>query len=320
MDRTMNASLKLRPEGDSSISYFLIVLLISICSGCQDGSLPSFRSWHTKHRWVATEYFTDPLMIEACAAIESDDLAMIKEILRRDVDINKVGLKGVTLLLWALPNKDPAIFELLLANGADPNIRSEVKIGKGEPDTLDATVTLVAARFGSITQFRSVLEHGGDPNTVQEYLSRSLLHVLITHAGVPDRLAKIDVLLSFNPDLNVASGTYDTPMMAAVGRNNYNVALKILDAGGDPDIYKQRSNQKLIHYVVRNKGMRLSPNPSDSLDELMARLEENGDSAEAAEQDLARWLQWSKSLTIKKASKLIQAEVQERIRRERDAK
>ncbi len=76
------------------------------------------------------EFYTDPQVIALIKAIDNEDLAEIKSLKAKGVNLNAAGrnpLKGTdefeatTPLYWAYLHKKKAAYQLLLELGADPN-------------------------------------------------------------------------------------------------------------------------------------------------------------------------------------------------------
>ncbi len=72
-------------------------------------------------RWVAKDWFKDKKTLELCAAIETGDLNQIQSVIDSGADVNAKGPRGMSLLLWA-HSYGSDVLELLLKNGADPNV------------------------------------------------------------------------------------------------------------------------------------------------------------------------------------------------------
>ncbi|HIE98766.1 MAG TPA: ankyrin repeat domain-containing protein [Fuerstia sp.] len=157
------------------------------------------------------------------------------------------------------------------------------------------------------------MSNGGDPNATQKYMKRNLLHVILTHAFVPERNEKLELLLTYRADLDSLSAMEETPMMAATVRGNPEATLMLLNAGADPDVYKPRSPQKLIHFVARenqtNRGQDWKNETKDYFDAIFQRLEQNGDSLEGAERDILRWQEIGRSYPVKEIRRLMDEEM-----------
>ena len=293
------------------IFYFVVVGVLFATAGCEPISLVG-GSWHTKHRWNAEDFFDDPQLLELCAAIEADDADTARQLIDAGIDVNTIGNSGVTPLLWAFPGNINRCFSLLLDKGADPNVRITKRIGVGNPNVKDTTVTILAARSGSSSQFERVMSNGGNPHETQQYMKRTLLHVIIAHAFVPERNQKLALLLPYGPNLNYMSAMEETPMMAAVARGNLEAARMLIEAGADPNIFKPRSPEKLIHFLARESQLRddaWKNATRTDFDAVVSILEQNGDSLEAAIKDTQRWTEIGRSYPPKEIRRLMDEEI-----------
>ena len=77
--------------------------------------------WSVQNGWDAERVFADPQVVRLCKAIESQDFARVQELVDAGVDVNSVGIGGMTPLVWCMPADKGGVFECLLRNGADPN-------------------------------------------------------------------------------------------------------------------------------------------------------------------------------------------------------
>ena len=53
-------------------------------------------------------------------------MAIVELLLDSGADIHQVGINGYTPLHWAASDNDPEAIELLIARGADPNVKTNV--------------------------------------------------------------------------------------------------------------------------------------------------------------------------------------------------
>ena len=68
-------------------------------------------------------YFSDKQIQQLCLAISENRLDEIKRLLRQGADVNAQGDGGITPLFWSFSQKKPEAFRLLLAKGANPDLR-----------------------------------------------------------------------------------------------------------------------------------------------------------------------------------------------------
>ena len=58
--------------------------------------------------------------------IFSGDIEKVKEYILKGVDLNKINSNGMIPLIFAVEGDQPKMLELLLKNGANPNIKSNI--------------------------------------------------------------------------------------------------------------------------------------------------------------------------------------------------
>jgi len=207
-----------------------VIFFISSCAGSKPKGPP-----HKRIGWTAENFFDDPNVISVCHAIERKDAAEIERLIKAGVDVNTIGNKGMTLLLWSLPMGEE-IFEKMLQLGADPNIpfTDYLRVGgKG-----DAVISVAASQnlvcktmFHDISMdnyLKLVLKHGGNPNYINNHNGKSLLFIL-DRGNVETRL---DQLIQAGCNLD----HQDPQRFSAALRlasSSYLLTYKLLEAGAD---------------------------------------------------------------------------------------
>lgn len=216
---------------------------------------PCVWSRHTNIAW----YFEDPKVIELCNAIDQQDTIRVRELLVQGVDADFRGKRGVTPLMWCMPITDTGVFDLLLANGADPNVKCQAAFA-GSPMVRGDSVTSLVASFCKAKALRAVLDHGGDPNFDG---LRSCLASAVGVAGfrVEERIAKVRLLLDrgANPNAKVRGSSVLTQ---ALQGKHLECALVLLAAGADPKLDEDNPVATLLpchHVAVLQDASDLSP-------------------------------------------------------------
>lgn len=92
--------------------------------------------------------------------LDEKQLKVAEMLIEAGVDPNSKIYDGRTLLAFAYENKDLNLVKLLLANGANPNVDSQVK---ARPNRWIANLTQSAASQGDLTYLMLFLNAGGDP-------------------------------------------------------------------------------------------------------------------------------------------------------------
>lgn len=99
--------------------------------------------------------FFEPEYQPLARAVREGDTRTIDNELAEGLDVNHVGKQNMTLLMWAIVNKNKRSLTYLLEEGANPNYKD----GQGtQPVGL-------AAGLDDIDYLRILLDHKGDPNS-----------------------------------------------------------------------------------------------------------------------------------------------------------
>lgn len=293
-----------------------LLLLAAVLGGCDVVSQLTGRTFHERFRWKAKDFFHDPQVIALCHAIEANDLKEIDRLVAVGADVNAKGKDNMTPLLWAFPDDKLARFTRLLEHGANPNviIQSDLNtrgayFGRGE------SVTHLACLTKYPGYFEAVFAHGSDPNLLRNKRIKgdTPLHSVIFGLG-PNKAEHVRILIDRGAKLDQMNGGWATPVMDAVGKGRYDIALMLLEAGADWRIYVPMSNTRLVHIVAMREDRRQTWTPKQAADyqKLVQRLEDHGESIEQAHVDLKRWQSWPSAEFRRK----MDAEIEERIARD----
>ena len=289
--------------------------------GCSEASRSSSKprgSWYDKFDWHAEDYFDDPKVIALCQAIEKEDLAEIDRLVAAGADVNALGKGKMTPLLWAFPENKPEVFKRILEHGANPNVYVEDDFGTQMSGIVPGdSVTHLAAETWFPNYFKYVMQHGGDPNLVDpQYNETPLFSVIKGHCT--NKPEAVQLLIDAGADLDFVSGGGVTASMQAVTWfGQYGLALQLLEAGADPEVYQRDSNAQVVHmgcWEVRRRPY-WSAKQKQDYDKLVEWLKTRGVSFEKAKADNARWKEEGKLLPAQIRA-VREREVKERIRRE----
>lgn len=277
-------------------------------------------TFHGKHGWRAEDFFTDPLVIELCRAIEANDLDEIDRLVAAGADVNALGKDNMTPLLWAFPDNKLPRFTRLLEHGADPNVKILSRMNA--PLLIGDCVTTMAARTSFPGYLEAVLEHGGDPN-IRGWLNETPIRIVITNNS--DKKRRIRLLLDAGADIN-AHSWQTTPVMDAAswGTGDFSLVLFLLEAGADPAIRREKHLDNFPEFLAF-KELYNAPIWSDrqrrEFAEVVRWLEDRGYDFDAARSDVARWSEWNKQHNVTRASQtLMRQELLERVEKEKLAR
>lgn len=163
--------------------------------------------------------FPDPRTAELAGAVVDGDAARVRE-LARGADLSVRGDRDVTLLQWAVFNRNlPALRELLDA-GADP----------AQPGMDGDTVLHLAAMADEPAYLSELLRRGASPDLRNATTGAGVLR----SALIGDREAQFRMLLVAGADPNLADRMGNTPLHVAGQINEPARALELLEAGADP--------------------------------------------------------------------------------------
>ena len=186
-------------------------------------------------KWVASDWFTDEKTLELCAAIEKKDLVQIQRAIDSGADVNSKGRDNMPLILWASPYGSD-VMELLLKNGADPNVILESNYQK--PNNLfmrGSTYFFLIVETSSMQRdseydyVELLLKYGANPN-LGKYPCLSVASFYLFANGKKT----LRLLVEAGADVNPADSYFDYPAVNAVG---YGKELQLLlDHGAIYDV------------------------------------------------------------------------------------
>ena len=213
--------------------------------------------------WVASDWFDDEKTLELCAAIEKGDLAQIQRAVDSGADVNAKGRENMPLILWASPY-GVDVLELLLKNGADPNVVLESYFRKSNRlMTKGATYFFLIVELSSLQRESTyddyvelLLKYGADPNP-EKYpcLSVASFYLFADGKKTLRRLVEAGV------DVNPVDNYFGYPVVNAVG---YGKELQLLlDHGAiyDVDTPQGRKLQERLR-AYKNSDTTLRPGAS----------------------------------------------------------
>jgi uncharacterized protein len=260
--------------------------------------------WHAKVGWKAKDYFDDEQVIALCQAIEADDVPEMKRLIAAGADVNAVGKEGMTLLLWAFPDRKIERFKCLLEAGANPNVFVESDFGtKGKPFhpypaggqllwdlgcKPGNSVTHLACRSPVIEYCDSVMNHGGDPNLEDKKTGQTPLDIAVDR-HTPDMERRVPLLLSKGADPNrYCEYELAFPLVQSIQDDRYDIALLLLNGGADPNIQQPKSQWKAIHFLALKDGRVPSSDTKRMADyqALVQELVSRGDPIDKAREEM----------------------------------
>lgn len=273
-----NVLLMLKWIATSACSVLLV--------GCDSGAIT-----HPRFRWDASTFFKDPKGVELCQAINDQDIGKMQVLLDDGVSLNQVGKRGMTPLLWGMGQESSKAFVWLLDHGVKPD--QEIIDDLDEPKTFqpNASPLCICIVHPDESYAIALLKHGADPNFMRGSPYSPPLHAIIRR-GIKHKWQRIQLLLDNGADINAFDYLGDTPPMNAIrSGDQYDIALRLLDAGADAKLKHQNTDQRLVHFLVSAESRQdpLAPEKEELRQELLKRLEDLGESLEVARKDLDEW-------------------------------
>jgi uncharacterized protein len=277
-------------------------------------------SWHEKVGWKAEDFFSDPLVVELCEAIEANNLRKMKSCILKGADVNAIGKDGMTPLLWAFPENKIDRFELLLDHKADASVHVQSDLGTRGFIKPNSTVAHMAAESQFPRHFIAIMKSGCDPNLAYDFRAgdfsyqKTLFHSIF-ESFYYDKKSRCDAILSAKP----SKKTLTTGAWVAVDSTprGFGIALSLLKAGGDYSVYEPGIG-KFINRLAKAERAGLNGFPETRREylELVEWLESQGEDYEEARNDLQRWVEAGR-IDINRGAALRESDIAEKIEREK---
>jgi ankyrin repeat protein len=162
--------------------------------------------------------FDDPNLLAAARAIESQDLSKLDSLVHNRAPVNGRGIRGASLLMFAVATKKKEAIRELLRLGADPNQTSDTGL----------SAVMLAAGSDDIDMLPILMDHGANPNLLNDR------HEPVTFTAAQNRQWKnLDLLLDRGADINATDQAGDTLVIFLTVLNEYEPLVKMLERGAD---------------------------------------------------------------------------------------
>jgi ankyrin repeat protein len=178
----------------------------------------------------------------------TDDVEMVRLVLRAGAPVNAANRYGVTPLMMAATNGNAEILEALIAAGAD----AKAAMPEGE------TALMTAARSGNAEALRVLLAHGANVNAQESWMGET---ALMWAAGL-DHAAAVSMLVKNKANLDIQSKPTSFPrkvggqtvlprggfsaLMYAARQNAMGAARALVEAGANLNLADPEGTTALL--------------------------------------------------------------------------
>lgn len=164
--------------------------------------------------------FSDAAIVPLAHAVAKGDIARIRA-LALSTDLSTHGDRNVTLLEWAIWNKEPASLSALLEAGADPSMTGMD----------DETVAHMAAMVDEAKYLQVLIAHKASIDIASPGLGWTPLFRAVENR----RDKQVDMLIAAGADIHRIDSMGDTLLHLAANINDADRALQLLQLGADPN-------------------------------------------------------------------------------------
>ena len=220
---------------------------------------------------TAADYFPDPVQLRLAEAVERGDVEAISDAVRRGANVDKAGLDGLRMLMWAMAKGSVAAYQALLDH--DANLLALYHNPTWmRPNQSRRTVAELTASFRDKAFLRAMLEHGFDPDMIVRQKTRETLLFCMVGDHDPEAVA---VLLDAGANVNQQAGFGETPLHLAVAIDDYRMANLLCDHGADPTI-RNAARVSVIARIKRSGSRGVTPEQEPAFEQFVAEMERRG--------------------------------------------
>jgi len=213
--------------------------------------------------------------VPVARAIFNGEGRELKRLLKQgSADISRPGKEGCTFLQYALKLKEYKMMEILLEQGADPNVispRTRIRIGKLSEGTTYDELPLETSCHSiySIKYMQLLVKYGAKIND-------NRVVIPLDRAISGDQRNKINYLLSKGADVNLAyEDTGGTVLLSAAILSNWELVELFLNYGADP-FHSDKRGIDLYYYIQQRINRKGTPEGARKVWKLIRRLEKQG--------------------------------------------
>ena len=223
-------------------------------------------------------YFATGEELKMATAIYDGDLHSIQSMIDNGFDLNRIGRGGMTYLYYAMLTMNYDTMELLLKNGANPNIHSKFFTDpnlhkKGQNDEQNTGVCLEYSGYPAydIKYMKLLIKYGANVNDTT-YISPLSSAIRDKNQGKE----KIKYLVEHGINLNY-SITKTSVVCSQATIYNWDMVLFLLDIGADPMASEDPDfNVASAVQDYYDEGFELDSENGKMAQEVKRRLEQRG--------------------------------------------
>lgn len=253
------------------IITILILMLLTSCSSM-------FKKSYKIKAPEPQLYFTTGEELKMATAIYDGDLHSIQSMIDNGFDLNRIGRGGMTYLYYAMLTMNYDTMELLLKNGANPNIHSKFFTDpnlhkKGQNDEQNTGVCLEYSGYPAydIKYMKLLIKYGANVNDTT--------YINPVSSSADDKLQgkeKIKYLVDHGANLNF-SLTGTSLICGEASAYDWDMVLFLLSLGADPMVSEDPDfNVASAVQDYYDEGFDLDSQNGKMAQEVKRRLEQRG--------------------------------------------
>ena len=189
------------------------------------------------------EFYGANLLHLAARQKQHDVMRYLLEVAPFAQNISDRQNDGLTVLHVAAEVDDPVAIEMLVASGADINVRS---------DTQNTTPLMLAAKRGLTNAVKTLLEKGARVGAMDDEDKTALHYACQADNGSKAPEEIVQLLVEKGAQVNGQTSEGNTPAYYSVANENFNVFQKLLELGGDPSISNYDGSVPLAFIATKN--------------------------------------------------------------------
>lgn len=204
------------------IYAILIVVLLSL-----SGFVFQYEVGYVRIGWSLYkpgEFFSGKTRDLALAA-QRGNAEKIDRLVKEGVNVNAIGKRGTTPLMWVVALENEKGMRLLLKKGANPNY-----IPPKGSEFYSSSVTYLLSESNKSNLLKIVLDNGGDPNARNPYENNKTALMVAAESG---KLANLKLLLAHGGVVNARDSKGMSALFLAVETGHFEVAYYLLAHGAD---------------------------------------------------------------------------------------